>query len=315
MMMMMLSSEQLYQKWNNLSYHLNGFVRIDSDHPLDWHIGYENIDQKSLLLVSNVEPPNVSSSKSIQVTEGKRVDGKWAIVFKLIRGEQEDVFLRLCLDLIESSRNQSNDENGMEFVAHRYRQWARLMESEHFGILGETLRKGLLGEVHFLQQRILNGTSLFDAVNGWMGPEGADQDFIYSDGWYEVKTVGMGAKTVSISSLEQLDAHLPGELILYFIDKTAKSDPKGFTLNSKISQVREQLETHYVAYELFKEKLLRYGYMELPEYDKQFYRLGGARKYCVDQYFPRLVKDNVPVQVVNAEYKLSIQAIEQWKVE
>lgn len=312
---MMFSNEELLRKWNNLTYHSNSYTRIDSEHPLEWNIGYENINQKSLLLVSDFEPVKISSSKSIVVAIGQRTDGKWALSLRLIRSEQEDVFIRLCCDLIESSRNQTNNINGLEFVLQRYNQWAKLMEVQQTGLLSEARQKGLVGELHFLQQLILNGKPILDAINGWIGPEGADQDFVYSNGWYEVKTLGIGAKTVSISSLEQFDAKLPGELILYFIDKTSNQDVQGITLNNKVSQIRECILTSNVAYNLFNDKLLRYGYIDIPEYGNKFYRIGGEKRFFVGDDFPRLVKENVPSQVVAVEYQLSIQAIEQWKID
>ncbi|CAH2714793.1 hypothetical protein BACCIP111895_01969 [Neobacillus rhizosphaerae] len=310
----MISNETLLAKWNKLAIHNNSFVRIDAEHPLEWHIGYENINQKSLLLITEFQPETTTSSKSIIVTQGQRADSKWALSFRLIRGEQEDVFIRLCCDMVESSRNQNNDINGLEFVIQRYSQWAKLMEVQPSGFLNDAQQKGLLGEIHYLQQAISNGIPLLEAVNGWIGPDGADQDFIFSDGWHEVKALGIGRKTVNISSLEQLDAQLPGELILYFIDKTAQNSPNAFTLNSKISQVRGSLSASYSALELFNDKLLRCGYIELPEYAKQYYRLSGVKMFRVDENFPRLIKDNVPTGVVASVYQLSIQALEDWKI-
>jgi hypothetical protein len=310
-----ITNESLLQKWDSIPYHNNAFTRIDADHPLEWYIGFEDINHKLLLLVTDLEPDTLPSSKSILVSSGKRTDGNWALSFKLIRQEQEEVFIRLCCDLIESSRNQINDFSGLEFVANRYSQWAKLMEVYKEGILSESLQKGLIGEVLYLDEVIERGLPLIDAVNGWLGPEKADQDFVYINGWHEVKVVGLSSNTVSISSLEQFNAPLPGELIIYFIDKTAHFDLNGFTLNGIISQVRDHLQLSKNAYDRFNEKLLQYGYMDLPEYEKQFYRLNKVNKYQVDSHFPKLVNSNVPNQIVSAGYQLSIQAIEPWKLD
>ncbi|MCR2823319.1 PD-(D/E)XK motif protein [Lederbergia panacisoli] len=311
---MTITNETLLQKWNALTYNANAFVRIDASHSLEWYIGYENINQKVLLLVAEYESDTLPSSKSIQVSSGKRVDGNWVLSFKLIRAEQEDVFIRLCSDLIESSRNQQNNLSGLEFVISRYNQWAKLMEIYKTGVLSESIQKGLIGELYYLKEVIEGGMSLGVAVNGWLGPEKADQDFIFSDGWHEIKVVGLSSNVVTISSLEQFDSTLPGELIIYFLDKTAHYDINGFTLHSLISEIWECLSSHREAFNNFNEKLLQIGYIDLPEYQKQFYRLGKVCKYEVDDKFPKLVKGNVPNQIVSAGYQLSIQAIEPWKV-
>ncbi|WP_441960244.1 PD-(D/E)XK motif protein [Paenibacillus sp. TAF43_2] len=314
-MMTMLSSESLVEKWNLMGQHSSGYVRIDAEHSLEWHIGYEGINQRSLLLITSIEPSSVASSKSILVSYAQRADSDWALTFRLLRMEQEEVYIRLCCDLIESSRNQTDTIEGLEFVLNRYSQWTRLMELQRNGLLSEAERKGLMGEICFLQQIMSQGAFPFNAVTSWIGPEGADQDFVDEHGWHEIKAPGIGAKTVSISSLEQLEATLPGELVLFFIDKTAPNDAKSFTLSSIVADMREMLRGTPIAFDLFNLKLLQYGYIDMQEYEKQWYRLGGVRRYNVDEDFPRLLQGNVPVQITAASYQINIQSIENWKVD
>lgn len=311
----MITNETLLLKWNSLTYNANAFVRIDASHPLDWYIGYENINQKVLLLVTEYESETLPSSKSIQVSSGKRIDGNWVLSFKLIRSEQEDVFIRLCTDLIESSRYQSKNSSGLDFVINRYNQWARLMEIYKTGFLSESAQKGLVGELYYLKEVIEGGAPLSVAINGWLGPEKADQDFVFSDGWHEIKVVGLSSDMVSISSLEQFDSPQSGELVIYFLDKTANFDINGFTLYSLVNEIREYLKQSSDAFNNFNGKLLKIGYIDLPEYHKQFYKVGKVNKYKVDSEFPKLVRETVPNQIVKAAYQLSIQAIEPWKVE
>ncbi len=313
--MTMLSDEGLINKWNQLIKHSKGYVRIDADHPLEWHIGYEEINQRTLLLVTANEPTAVESSKSILVSFAKRVDGKWALIFKLIREEHEEVYIRLCYDLIESSRGQIDTQQGVEYVLNRYAHWFKLLELQRSGLLSESERRGLLGEIFFLQQLILKGNSPLSAVNSWIGPEGADQDFVDETGWHEIKATGIGSKTVSISSLEQLDAVLPGELVMFLIDKTAPNAASAFTLSSKVTELREMVQSNTQALNLVNQKLLQYGYMDMPDYEKQWYRLGGTFRYRVDEQFPRLIKSNIRSQIAAVSYQLSIQAIEDWKID
>lgn len=313
--MMLLSSEILLDKWNGIAHHSSGYVRIDANHPLEWSIGYESINQKSLLLITEHKPIDLHSSKSIHVSCAQRaVDSKWAITFRLIRSEQEDVYIRLCCDIIEFSRTQNDIAEGLEFVLNRYIQWTKLMELQKSGLLSEAERKGLVGEITYLQQMITSGIDPLNAVTSWIGPEGADQDFVDEHGWHEVKAPGIGAKTVSISSLEQLDAFPPGELVLYFIDKTAPNEANAFTLLSKVISLRETVRHSAVALELVNKKLLQYGYIDVSDYAKQWYRLSGIRRYRIDERFPKLVKGNVPSQIAAASYQISIQAIEDWKI-
>lgn len=309
----MLTDIDLMNKWNNLPYQSDSYLRVDSEHNIDWYIGYENINQKSLLLIVEDEPSEIPSSKSIEVNIGKRKDSKWAITFRLISSEREEVFIRLCWDLIDSSQKYVNDKVGFNSIITRYNQWAKLMENQNTSLLSEAEKKGLLGELEFIREQIISGSDLNDTIAGWVGPEGADQDFIYSEKWHEIKTTGLSAVTVGISSIEQLDCDLYGELIVYFADPTSPTDKRGITLMGQINEVRSALDINFEAKNLLEEKLLRAGYIDLPEYNKQPFRIEGKKKYRVEDDFPRICRDTIPNEISSLEYKLSIQSLTPWQ--
>lgn len=312
----MLTSEGLLSRWNGLPEQNGGFARVDSVHPLELYIGYEGSAQRVLLVISRTEPEQLPSSKSVEVQIRKRLDGRWAVLFRLVRKEQEEVYLQLCSDLIESSRLQTVGRKGELYLFDRYKRWHRLMERQADGLLSESSRKGLVGELLFLQDVLSTRMSARDAVAGWMGPEKGDRDFVYPSGWHEIKAVGSAAVTVSISSLEQLDAPPPGELVVYLLDRTAPGDGAGISLNSMVNQVRETIGPDPDAKELFETKLtFDFGYLYHREYDSPLYRLSGLRRYTVDDQFPRLTKDSVPSQVVKTKYDLSLSSLEDWRSE
>jgi hypothetical protein len=207
---------------------------------------------------------------------------------------------------------QKNDLMGLRFVLNRYTQWHRLMEQQGSGLLSESARKGLLGEVLFLLRVFSDGMPALDAVNGWIGPEGADRDFVYRSGWHEVKTVGIASQAIGISSLEQLDAPPPGELVVCFIDKSSPNDSNSFTLKGKIDEARNIFGPTEEASDMFNIKLLHYGYIDLKEYEEQHYSFGNMHRYRIDESFPRLTRVDVPAQITAAAYEISLNAIEGW---
>lgn len=310
----MLSNIELLEKWNNLKFHNGSYLRIDSDHPLEWYIGFEGINEKSLLFVTPFEPKAIQSSKSILISTGTRTDSNWAITFRLIRVNYEEVFIHLCCDLIESSRSYRNNLSGLQYVLTRYATWTKLMELQQDGLLSESRRKGLIGELLFLHERISCGLPSLTAVEGWVGPEGADQDFSYAQGWHEVKAVVSDATSVSISSVEQLDAPIPGELVVHFIDKVSPQDGNAFSLPDAIANIKRLVEGDAVSAMLFEEKLLRYGYIDLVEYYKHRYRLTATKKYCLNQDFPRIRRETLPVEIPQVRYGISIPSLEPWRV-
>jgi hypothetical protein len=310
---MRTTPEILQRQWNSIDYKEGGFLQIDTQHPLEWHIGYQSISQKTLLLVCTTDIGTIESSKSMAVTRRKReTDNRWTLSFELLRNEQEGVFAILCSDIIEHSRSASNEKEALALVISRYKQWSRLLESQRNGLMDENSRKGLLGELLFLQERIEQSDSALTAIQGWVGADGADQDFIYEDGWHEVKSVGISVASVAISSLEQLDCAGEGELVIMRIDKSAPDKAGALSLNDAVRQISSNLTDASGALDLFRSKLSAYGYIDLQEYSEQKYYCSCSQRYGVNDTFPRLIRRNIPTQVESLNYELSLSSLADW---
>lgn len=310
---MKTTPESLQRQWNSIDYKDGGFLQIDTQHPLEWHIGYQSISQKTLLLVCSTDIGTIESSKSMAVTRRKREsDNRWTLSFELLRNEQEGVFAIFCSDIIEHSRLAPNEKEALILVISRYNQWSRLLESQRSGLMDENSRKGLLGELLFLQERIKDSDSALTAIQGWVGADGADQDFIYRDGWHEVKSIGASASNVTISSLEQLDCAGEGELVIMRIDKAAPDKAGALSLNDAVRQISSTIAGASDALDIFRSKLSTYGYIDLQEYSEQKYYCSSSQRYSVNNTFPRLIRQNVPVQVESLHYGLSLSSLADW---
>lgn len=306
-----MTSHLLVDRWENAK--TEAYVMVGGG-PLDWWIGFDQHHRRTLLLVVDQKPQTIPSSKSVGVTTGHRKDNRWAVTFTLLRDEHNDVFVCLCADLIEASRNCVEDTEAVDFVLARYGQWLKLMEHQPSGMLSEPRKRGLLGELWFLQSLLASGVAGEEAVAGWVGPDGADQDFMFPFGWYEVKAVGASGSRVAISSLEQLDAGPSGTLVVVFVDPSAPDEPNSATLNGRIEDIRKALRPSPTALAAYESKLLSYGYVALPDYDNDWYRVSGVRRYSVEEGFPRITRSSVAAEVVSAEYSLSLHALEAWRV-
>ena len=310
---MKITPEILEKQWNSISYTDGGFLQIDTQHPLEWYIGYQSISQRTLLLVSDVAIEAIESSKSLIVSRRRReTDDRWTLSFELLRNEQQSVFAILCSDVIEHSRSAACEVDALELVINRYKQWSKLLESQRSGLMDEHRRKGLLGELLFLEKRIAISDNSLSAIRGWVGADGADQDFMYPDGWFEVKSIGVSTTSVTISSLEQLDCLDAGELVIQRIDKVAPDKAGAFSLNDVVCRISASLVGDAEAIDLFRAKLSAYGYIDLQEYSEQKYYHTGTAKYRVDESFPKLTAKNIPTQIVSAHYELNIPSLTSW---
>lgn len=298
---MKITPELLEKQWKNINYADGGYLQVDIEHPLEWYVGYISISQRALLLICDVDIGVIDSSKSIKVSRSKRnTDNRWTLSLELIRNEQKEVFAILCCDIIEHSRIAKSEKDALILVIKRYKQWSKLLETQRNYLMDENRRKGLLGELLFLEHRICIMQSVLEAVQGWSGPDGADQDFMYTDGWFEVKSIGVSASSIKISSLQQLDCSDEGKLVVKRIDKVAPDRDGAFSLNEVVYRISETVKDNETAQVLFQTKLTSYGYMDLQEYSIQKYLCTGTQIYHVDETFPRLTSLSVPSQVESA---------------
>ena len=229
--------QELRDKWSNISYQQGGSLELGIQHPLEWHVGYFSPEAKSIVIVSDEPVSMIESSKSIQASCMPRKDGRYATSFTLVSREQEDVFITMCGDMIRFSSTENDRSRSLARVLKRYTAWLKLLQHKNSALLGATAQKGLIGELLYLKDRIERGMSAADALAGWVGPEGADQDFAYEDGWHEIKTTGAASAEVTISSAEQLDNAQPGELVVMRVDKCAPAQTGAFTLYKLVHQI------------------------------------------------------------------------------
>ena len=136
---MKITAEYLHEKWNAFNYYDGGYIQIEVKHALEWHVGYKEIDQKALVIISQNEPELLPSSKSIVVTKGRRTDGRWTLSFVLMRNEQDSVFELLCADLISYSQTADNEISALNLTVRRFKQWNKLLEHQRKSLMDERI--------------------------------------------------------------------------------------------------------------------------------------------------------------------------------
>ena len=302
---MSAKENELREKWNAINYYSGGALKLSVNHPLEWYVRYATPENKSVVIVSQ------KAIKCIDATCNQRKDGKYAISFTLMDKKQEDVFITMAGDIIEYS-NVETDDIALLKVLRRYNAWLKLLDHKSNAVLGSNTQKGLIGELLFLKEKIDNGMSP-SALAGWVGSEGADQDFVYADCWHEIKSTGASSAEISISSVEQLDRNDEGELIVYRIDKCAPDQPNSFTLYGLVHEVIDLISRHGENPDELILKLGSAGYIDMKEYDKQHFSISSKQIYAVNDSFPRIRRSHIPVEITNATFQIDIPSIKSWE--
>jgi hypothetical protein len=236
-------------------------------------------------------------------------------MFSLSRPEFGALFSHLCEDFVESCRRISDKSIAGELIFSRFDRWQRLLRSGSTGLLDESAQKGLLGELLFLQRFALPTYGAVSALEGWVGPLEAEQDFRYIDKIFEIKTVGPDALGVKISSAEQLDAtDRPIQLVVAVLDQIDRTNTDAFCLSDIVAELRQELRIDPVASALFDDRLLSAGYFDRDEYSAPSYRLGRLRTFAVREGFPRIMHSRLPSGIGSVRYELSLQACRPFEV-
>lgn len=287
--------------------------RVDDTHPLDFYLGREITGEPLLILLTDFEPPEYPTGQSVDVRLIRMNDGKWSIIFKLMREELANIFSQLCTRLIETSR-RCDKSSGAAFVLTQYLQWMRLLERGRAQILDENSLRGLIGELLILHRMIsLYGTS--KSIDSWTGPSRADQDFRFEDCWYEVKTVRPGTTAITISSVEQLD--LPGykgQLAIVVLDKTSSSEPGCFTPIDLVKQIKDLLKDDPNAILLFETVLDEIGFFIMDEYLRLHFVLRDIRYFEVTEDFPSITRSNIHPGIKNVKYEIILSSLSHFEV-
>lgn len=304
-----MTFKDFQEKWNKVPCKRDAFLALSINHPLDLQIGYGVHGYKSLVIMNSGEIRDVPSSQVIDVDNPDISDGSRRLEFQLKDTKYEDMFLHLCWDMIQCS----NDANAMSKLLQRYRRWQRLLQKKIGGEMSFESRKGLLGELLYLEEVIVNRDAAV-AIHAWQGPDGGDQDFIFDDSWTEVKSVALAAKDVGISSLEQLNQQQDGILWVYFLEKTTAGSYR-HNLVKQIKKIRQYLNGQDELEDSFEMKLYKYGYREkdAEKYADECFRLVECRVYYVGKDFPRLTRENVPSAISECAYKLSLAALDPYR--
>lgn len=307
---MIMKFEELKEKWDNMSAVDNGFLKLGLMHPLDLRIGYSTKAYKSFVVMDTGIIKNIPSSFAVKVMNVHLKNMSWILEFQLIHPSFEEEFLRLCWDMIEYS---SKEENALNALVHRYMTWQKLLQYENKSMMSFQRQKGLLGELIYLS-KMMDDRGVEEAIDSWTGPDGSDQDFVFPADWAEVKSVSLASETVHISSLQQLQQEMEGQLIVYFLESTTVGENR-ICLVNVVNEIKEKLINNTRYSDRFDLKLYKYGYRKSHEnkYRDNQFRFVEKREYVVNDIFPKLIGKNVCAEIVSCKYELSLAAIEKYR--
>ena len=207
-----------------------------------------------------------------------------------------DIFEIVVEDLRSQLEVAENTEESLSVIIRVLTKWKEFFAADKELLMSEERQQGLYGELLFLSE-CLDSQGL-SAVSHWAGSEDETHDFYFGPHAVEVKTTSVQAPYfASISSEYQLDnGDIPGELFLRFY-ALRKSHSGGERLPERIAAIRGKLYEDISVLQKFDEAADSYtvGY-----YQRDLYC------FAVDNGFPKITKEAVPLGVADLTYCVSI---------
>ena len=296
----MKTIEDLWSEISSQQDHAGTFRRYDDTHPLDLFAGFDLDGRRLLMLVTTTAPAELPEPGIIDVSVNRRSDSRFNLLFRLGRPEYQELFGRLCQDLIETTRG-GDRESGTSVLLLRLNRWKRLLESGPRKGLSDIQLRGLFGELWFLRTVAIPDVGALAAVHAWKGPLGAPQDFQLFDGLVEIKTALPGGHKVTISSAEQLEhGNAPMQLVVFVVDPN-----QGISVQSLIELIKAELNLPSAVTE-FDLRLAEMGYTVRQEQESVLFTILEARFFQVTEIFPSLTVSTIPAGISAVTYDIDL---------
>ena len=281
--------------------------RLSADSGMELYAQLDELRREGLLAISAVKPKPVPEFSSVDVQVRARADGQWATSVSLTESSLKPLFTTMCDEILRDASLAAPADAGAFLLASLLR-WQKLLALGTHGLLSESAQAGLFGELHLLRQAV-ESFEAGVALDAWVGPVDAPQDFSLPFGLVEVKSVKVGARELSISSIDQLDVEGHPLFLVVVQLSTATREGTGLTLYGMISGIRELLATDIPAATEFERKLVSVGYRDSAAYDQRVLSVSSEQWYRVGEGFPRLLRRNVAPEITAAVYRISLAAI------
>ncbi len=243
--------------------------------------------------------------------------GRIRLVLEMRNSRFDKIFSVLVTDVMDALAEEKDEKKCIHEMINRLILWQTFLEKCGPDGLNEIDQQGLYGELFFLRTILLNHIPLSKAVNSWVGPSGANQDFIIGTDAIEVKTsIAASPKSIHISNIRQLDTRNIGRLLLAFLalDKRPGNER---TLPLLIDGIRSLLVDDINALNTFDERLREAGYIDFHRemYNRTSYTPRYQNYYRVENDFPRLLEGSLPNGVEDVKYSITIAACSPYRIQ
>jgi hypothetical protein len=311
-----MNKEKIEKIWLDIVHSGNGefeYQLLSKKSIPQLNIGYNRKGQRCLIL----ELP-LKFEKPFQQFEKENLSLKYFVNERcLCIVLNEDLFKDLFDDLILSIYSKiciiSQPDEYSELFIRYFFKWSSFFENKRNKGLTKDQVKGLIGELIYLKNLLLNlAINVDDALLSWRGPYDEGHDFVFDFTDYEIKTVEKSKNSVRISSEFQLESEKGKKLVLVVITLEADNE-NGLSLKGLINEIKSIVLDRFGDNSIFINALGQKGLTigNLDQYD--IYKYTPIEQTSYDgsnEEFPKLIRSNLPEEINKLNYNIKLNLIE-----
>jgi hypothetical protein len=257
--------------------------------------------------------PVAKNISSVDLSVEQYSDGEQRLVCTFL--ESLDIDNQKFGLAVKSITVESEEFQGVELflkVQEELQDWASFLKNNNKKLTRSELI-GFWGELYVISHEIMQDHDPKDAIRYWAGPKGK-KDITLSSIAIEVKTtISSSSKEIKISSLDQLDSTTEKLYLMHLFINTADKE-NGISLDRLYELIRSSVQHDFAVLALFIRKAGSLFEKAGSRQKEEPFVCSEINMYEVREGFPRLLRTNVPMGVMEAKYSLSIASVQAFCV-
>lgn len=261
------------------------------------------------LIPAGLKLPKGTGFDVMRVAEKELESGEPMLA--LVRSPEgaNELFSMMAVDVLRhvEAKGNGSSKSLLEAFLSRVADWQKFMSADRSKPLSPEKQAGLQGELEFLKRLMEQMGNAQAALDTWQGPFKAAQDFHVGSGAVEIKsTASIRGFRAKINSVEQLDTN---RLPMFLMGVQFVEDPEGQSLKQLVDYLRKKIGQSGSG-KLFEAILFACRYFDehAASYDRPL-TVVELSCFPVEEDFPCLRRNKLPLQVTSATYDLDVATI------
>jgi hypothetical protein len=237
------------------------------------------------------------------------------LILTLENADKIELFARFCDHLAEITIGLKEEALVYKTISI-IKEYSYVFSSSRSG-MEKIVQIGMIGELHAIQEHILDCIGPELSIRAWIGPEGSKQDIVADDFCVEVKAHRVGfSDTITISSVEQLDSPFREKFYIYKIDLSPSESSQSISLNSLKDSIMAALDSSASAQEIFLDHFTELTKEATELQLEETFKVDSETVFEVNESFPMIKSRDLDKSIVeeSISYQLDVTLLDEFKL-